>query len=42
MMAPLRLACLILDEAGRQGCDVDAVLAGVRAGVLAERDRRSR
>jgi hypothetical protein len=41
MMAPLRLACLILDEAGRQGCDVDAVLAGVRAGVLAERDRRS-
>jgi catechol 2,3-dioxygenase-like lactoylglutathione lyase family enzyme len=42
MMAPLRLACLILDEAGRQGCDVDAVLASVRAVVLAERDHRSR
>jgi hypothetical protein len=42
MAAPLRLACLILDEAGRQGCDVDAVLAGVRAELLAERDHRSR
>ncbi len=42
MVAPLRLACLILDEAGRQGCDVGAVLAGVRAEVLAERDHRGR
>jgi hypothetical protein len=42
MMAPLRLACLLLDETGRQGCDVDAVLAGVRADVLAQRDHRSR
>lgn len=40
MMAPLRLVSLILEEAGRRGCDVDAVLAGVRAQVLAERDRR--
>ena len=42
MAAPLRLACLILDAAGRQGCNVDAVLAEVRAQVLAERDHRSR
>lgn len=37
MVAPLRLACLIVDQAGRQGCDTDAVLAGVRAQILAER-----
>ena len=42
MMAPLRLACLILDEAERQGCDINAMLAGVRDQVLAERDHRSR
>ena len=41
MVAPLKLACLILDETERQGCDVDTVLAGVRARVLAERDHRS-
>jgi hypothetical protein len=38
MVAPLNLACLLADEAERQGCDVDALLAGVRAQVLAERD----
>jgi hypothetical protein len=42
MVAPLRLACLILDEAERQGCEIDAVLAGARAQILAERDHRSR
>ena len=42
MVAPLKLACLILEEAEKQGCDVTAVLAGVRAQALAERDHRSR
>ena len=41
MVAPLKLACLILDEAERQAGDIDTVLAGVRARVLAERDHSS-
>ena len=42
MVAPLKLVCLILDEAGRQSCDVDTLLEGIRTWVLAERDHRSR
>jgi hypothetical protein len=42
MVAPLKLACVILEEAETQGCDVTAVLAGVRAQALAGRDHRSR
>lgn len=37
MVAPLRLACLIVDEATARGCDVAAMLAGVRDRVLADR-----
>jgi hypothetical protein len=40
MVAPLRLACLIVDEAGRRGCDVSAVLASVRDQARAEHDHR--
>jgi hypothetical protein len=40
MVAPLRLACLIVDEAGRLGCDVRAVLASVRDRASTERDHR--
>jgi hypothetical protein len=36
LVAPLTLACLILDEAGKQGCDVSKVLAAVRARAVAE------
>jgi len=39
MVAPLKLATLILDEAERQGCEVSTLLAVVRARALAERDR---
>lgn len=42
MAAPLKLAGLILAEAERQGCDATAVLAGVRARALADRDHLSR
>lgn len=38
MVAPLKLAGLILEEAERQGCDVRTVLAAVRAQVLGERE----
>jgi len=34
--------CLILDEAERQGCDIDAVLAGVQAQILTESGHQSR
>lgn len=37
MVPPLKLAGLILAEAERQGCDASALLAAVRAQVLAER-----
>ncbi len=36
LVPPLRLACLIVDEAARRGCDVDAVLASVRGGLAAD------
>jgi hypothetical protein len=42
MVAPLKLACLILDEAGKQGCDVTTVLAAVRTQILPDRDQHSR
>jgi hypothetical protein len=35
MVAPLKLACLIAEEAQDQGCDVAAILAGVRDRILA-------
>jgi hypothetical protein len=35
MVAPLQLARLIVDEAEQRGCDVAAVLAGVRHRALA-------
>jgi hypothetical protein len=41
MTPPLRLASLIVAEAATQGCDVNAVLAGVRDQVLAARDHHS-
>jgi hypothetical protein len=40
MVAPLRLASLLVDEAEERGCDADALLAGVRNRALAERDHR--
>jgi hypothetical protein len=40
MLAPLTLACLIVDEAARQGCDVGRVLAAVRARTVAEATTR--
>jgi hypothetical protein len=39
MVAPLRLACLIANEAGQLGCEAAVVLAGVRDPVLAEHGR---
>lgn len=41
MVPPLKLASLIVDEAGKRGCDISAVLAGVRDQALAERDHRN-
>jgi hypothetical protein len=35
MVAPLKLACLIADQAQQRGCDVAAILAGVRDRALA-------
>jgi hypothetical protein len=35
LVPPLRLACMIVGEAARRGCDIDAVLAGVRDTVAA-------
>ncbi len=35
LVPPLRLACLIVGEAAQRGCDVGAVLAGVRDAVAA-------
>ena len=32
---PIRLATMLLDEAEKQGCDVNSVLAAVRAQALA-------
>jgi hypothetical protein len=34
MVAPLNLACLIAEEAHQRGCDVTAILAGVRDRAL--------
>lgn len=41
MVPPLKLASLIVDEAGKRGCDINAVLASVRDQALAQRDHRS-
>ncbi len=41
IVAPLKLASLIVDEAEQRGCDASALLAGVRERALAEHDRRS-
>jgi hypothetical protein len=41
MVPPLRLACLIVDEAEKRGSDVSAVLAGVRDQLLAGDDHRA-
>jgi len=39
MVAPLRLACPIANDAGQLGCDAAVVLAGVRDPVLAGHGR---
>ena len=37
MVAPLKLACLLVDEAEERGCDADALLTGARDRALAGR-----
>ena len=41
MVAPLQLASRIVTEADRRGCDIAAVLAGVRDQAVAERDHHT-